>query len=119
MRVPVELDVLRDRNALYRETGDGFIRNVHTLKIVNMHDEPLRWHIRAEGIPGLRLEPERGDREVAPGEVASIPVWLDAPPHALRAASTPVRFTVEAAGAGGVRAAEETRFLGPALGSGS
>ena len=112
-RVPAELDVLRDRNALYQETGDGFIRNVYTLKIVNMHDEPLRWHIRAEGIPGLRLEAEGGDREVAPGEVASVPARLDAPRAALRAASTPVRFTIEALRDAEIRASEEARFLGP------
>ena len=42
-------------------------------------------------------------------------VRLDAPPHALRTTSTPVRFTIEAAGAGRIRAAEETRFLGPVV----
>jgi len=99
LRIPAELDVIRDRNALYRETDEGLIRNVYTLKIVNMHDEPLRWRVGASGIEGLRLEGERGDREVAPGEVASVPVRLDAPREALRTASTPVRFTVEAIGA--------------------
>ena len=113
MRVPAELDVIRDRNALHREPSAGLIRNVYTLKIVNMHDEPLRWRISASGIEGLRLEVERGDREVAPGEVASVPVRLDAPRDALRAASTPVRFTIEAIGADDIRATEETRFLGP------
>ena len=67
-------------------------------------------------IEGPSLETEHGDREVAPGEVASIPVRLDAPREALRSASTPVRFTIEAIGAGDIRASEETRFLGPAGG---
>ena len=116
LRVPVELDVLRDRNALYRESGGGFIHNVYTLKIVNMHDEPLRWRISASGIEGLRLEVEHGDRVVAPGEVASVPARLDAPEDALQAASTPVRFTIVAIGAGDIRATEETRFLGPTPG---
>ena len=40
---------------------------------------PLRWRITATGIAGLRLEVERGGREVPPGEVASVPVRLDAP----------------------------------------
>ena len=77
---------------------------------------PLRWHIGASGIEGLILEAGHGDREVAPGEVASVPVRLDAPAGALRAASTPVRFTIEAVGAGDIdiRASEEARFLGPA-----
>ena len=70
----------------------------------------------AEGIAGLRLDAERGDREVASGEIASVPVRLDAPREALPAASTPVRFTIEAIGAGDIHATEEARFLGPADG---
>lgn len=35
------------------ETSDGLIRNAYTLKIVNMHDRPLRWRITATGIAGL------------------------------------------------------------------
>ena len=53
---------------------------------------------------------------MVPGEVASVPVRLDAPADALRAASTPVRFTIEAVGAEDVRATEEARFLGPVSG---
>ena len=70
------------------KTSDGLIRNVYTLKIVNMHDRPLRWRITATGIAGLRLEVERGGREVPPGEVASVPVRLDAPEEALSTTST-------------------------------
>ena len=117
LRVPAELDVIRDRNALYRETDGGLIRNVYTLKIVNMHDEPLRWRVGVSGIKGLRLDVEHGDREVAPGEVASVAVRLDAPRDSLQSESTPVRFIVEAIGTLDIRASEETRFLGPAPGS--
>ena len=80
LRVPVELDVLRDRNALYREMPGGLVRNVYTLKIVNMHDAPLRWRIGASGIEGLSLGVEGGGREVAPAR---------SPPF--RCASTPPR----------------------------
>jgi|TARA_B100001964_G_C14131435_1_gene553072 polyferredoxin len=34
-RNPVSLDVIRDRNALYRETGEGLIENVYTLRVIN------------------------------------------------------------------------------------
>ena len=114
LRTPVELDVLRDRNALYQETADGLILNVYTLKIVNMHDRPLRWRISATGIEGLRLTAEGGGREVAAGEVASIPVRLDAPKDALPSASSTVRFAIEAIEAPEFRATEEARFIGPA-----
>ena len=32
LRTPLELDVIRDRNALYRQTSDGMVENVYTLK---------------------------------------------------------------------------------------
>jgi len=32
---PLEVDIIRDRNSLYRETNDGLIENVYTLKILN------------------------------------------------------------------------------------
>src|SRR4029434_3462038 len=35
MRSPVSLDVLRDRNSLYRLTDDGQVDNVYTLRILN------------------------------------------------------------------------------------
>ena len=45
-----------------------FLRNVYTLKIVNMHDEPLRWRVGVSGIEGLRLGVDDPDRVVAPGD---------------------------------------------------
>ena len=116
LRIPAELDVIRDRNALYRETDGGLIRNVYTLKIVNMHDEPLRWRVGVSGIEGMRFDVDYPDREVAPGEVASIPVRIDVPPDTLRSESTTIRFPVEAIDAVEIRASEEARFLGPAPG---
>jgi cytochrome c oxidase accessory protein FixG len=37
-RTPLRADLIRDRNALYRELPDGLIENVYTLKITNMDD---------------------------------------------------------------------------------
>ena len=34
-RIPLEVDIIRDRNSLYRETNEGLIENVYTLKILN------------------------------------------------------------------------------------
>lgn len=42
-RTPMRAELIRDRNALYRELSDGRIENVYTLSIVNMdrHDHDL------------------------------------------------------------------------------
>ena len=39
-RVPLEMDIIRDRNALFRDTGDGNIENIYTLKVINMDAKP-------------------------------------------------------------------------------
>ena len=42
-RTPMRAELIRDRNALYRELSDGLIENVYTLSVVNMdrHDHDL------------------------------------------------------------------------------
>ncbi|MGL5289854.1 MAG: cytochrome c oxidase accessory protein CcoG, partial [Aeromonas sp.] len=38
--MPIRLDILRDRNQLFRETSDGLIENTYTLKILNKTLQP-------------------------------------------------------------------------------
>ena len=42
-RTPLRADLIRDRNALYRELPGGMIENVYTLKITNMDDVPHQY----------------------------------------------------------------------------
>jgi len=39
-RIPLKADMIRDRNALYREVSGDMIENVYTLKITNMDNAP-------------------------------------------------------------------------------
>lgn len=39
-RIPLRADLIRDRNALYRELPGSMIENVYTLKITNMDNQP-------------------------------------------------------------------------------
>ena len=74
MRSPVSLDVMRDRNSLYRLTDDGHVDNVYTLRILNKTEHEQRFRIEARGASALTLLP--GDREyrVASGAVYSLPL---------------------------------------------
>lgn len=112
-RLPLGVDVLRDRARLYRETGDGQVENVYTVKILNKGQEDHRFHIRAAGLSGLQLSAP-GEILVAAGEVAAVPVRVRVDPQDLKAASVPVWFTVEAEGHPHLQAREESRFLAPA-----
>ncbi len=72
------LEVLRDRNALYREAADGSIENSYTVKIVNKSDvaQVFRFSVPAESAAQLV-----GTNTVAvpAGDVGSFPLTLRAP----------------------------------------
>jgi cytochrome c oxidase accessory protein FixG len=44
-RMPLRADLIRDRNALYRELPGGMIENVYTLKITNMDAVPHQYEM--------------------------------------------------------------------------
>ena len=114
-RTPLELDVIRDRNALYRETGVGYVQNIYTLKIINMDDRAHRYELSVEGIVGLTLiaDVDTDAIEVPAREVLSVPVTVQADPYDLQERSSEIVFTVRAADDPELLAAEEARFLGP------
>ncbi len=112
-RVPLELDVIRDRNALYRETADGFIENVYTLKILNMDSRPHRYRLDAEGIDGLRLVLDQPEIVVAAGTVRQLIARIQADEYQLESRSQTVHFRLQADDAPSLQTVEEARFVGP------
>ena len=46
-RVPLRADLIRDRNALYRELPGDLIENVYTLKVTNMDGAPHSYTLTA------------------------------------------------------------------------
>jgi polyferredoxin len=74
------VEVLRDRNALYRLLGDGSVENDYTLKIVNKTDNAVTYRVVLADAPaGARLMdvPERID--VPAGSVVPVPLRIVAP----------------------------------------
>ena len=112
-RVPLELDVIRDRNALYRETAEGLIENVYTLKILNMDSKPHRYRLEAEGIDGLRLVLDEPQIEVAAGTVQQFIARIQADEFELESRSQSIRFRLQAVDANHLTTVEEARFVGP------
>ena len=112
-RIPLELDVIRDRNTLYRETRDGLIENVYTLKLLNMDSKSHRYTLRAEGIDGLKLVTDQEEIFVEAGTVYQMVVRLQVDEFNLEQRSVPVSFNLQAADANHLTIIEEARFLGP------
>jgi polyferredoxin len=112
-RVPLELDVIRDRNTLYRETREGLIENVYTLKILNMDSMPHRYILWAEGIDGVKLVTDQPDIQVEAGTVAQLVVRLQADEFNLEKRSVTVRFHLQAEDGNHLKTEQEARFVGP------
>ena len=112
-RVPVDLDVIRDRSSLYRETNEGLIENVYTLKILNMHSESHEFKITAEGIEGLQLISDEPQIFVDAGAVRQIIVRARADEANLDGRSTAFSFRLQAVEVNHLSAERDARFLGP------
>ena len=112
-RVPLELDVIRDRNTLYRETRDGLIENVYMLKIINMDSKPHRYTLWADGIDGVKLVTDQALIEVEAGTVSQLVVRLQADEFNLEERSVPVTFHLQAEDSNHLRTEQEARFVGP------
>jgi polyferredoxin len=109
-RTPLILDVMRDRNALYRTAADGSIENGYTLRIVNKDIVPRSFTVRIEGAEGVVLVEAGARHAAAAEEVLTVPVTLRAPAGVAKG-RIDLRVVVESDA--GVQAVEETRFFGP------
>jgi len=112
-RVPLAFDVLRDRNAPYREARDGRIENVYRLKVLNMEEQPRSYLLRASGLPGITADFEAGDLDVAAGQVRDVPVRLRVSPEDLHEHSNEIELELVATDDARITVKETARFLGP------
>jgi len=112
-RIPLELDVIRDRNTLYRETRDGLIENVYTLKILNMDSQAHRYILSADGIEGMKLLLDEPEIEVEAGTVLELIARLQADEYNMEERSVTVVFQLQAIEANHLTTTEEARFVGP------
>jgi len=108
----VELDVIHDRNSLFRETSAGLIENVYRLRIMNKDNQSHTYDVTASGIEGLELKKYQ-DIQVDGGSVMTLPVDLAVEPQMLLKRSMTIRFQLTARDNPELTIMEEARFLGP------
>ena len=111
-RLPIGLDVLHDRNQLYREAA-GKIENVYLLKVMNKDDRMHRYALSVSGIDELEVAGENPPIEAAGGAIVNYPIAVRAEENDLPGRSTPVRFTLTAVDDPNLTVTAEAKFLGP------
>ncbi len=111
-RVPLDVDVIRDRNVLYRETNDGLTENIYTLKINNMDSSEHRFAISVKGVTNFQFI---GEKEVTipAATLETYIVRLRADPGLLPQPNSEVVFLVESLDAVELSDDQESRFLAP------
>ncbi|WP_129142134.1 cytochrome c oxidase accessory protein CcoG [Modicisalibacter coralii] len=112
-RVPLDIDVQRDRNQLYDLTAAGDLRNVYTLQVRNLDRHAHDFRIAVRGIDGLRLTSD-AELHLAGGASRRLPLQLTAPPAALDGPGRTISIAVSAVDAPAIALTKEARFLGPA-----
>lgn len=114
IRTPLELDVIRDRDRLYREVDNGIIENTYTLKIINMDRNAHRYRVSVDGLPGVKIKGEHVV-SIQPGEVNELPITLMIEKGKLQRQITNIRYQVEALDDSKLIAESDSRFFGPGV----
>jgi polyferredoxin len=109
LRVPLKVDVIRDRAAIAREVGEE-VENVYRLQIMNTTEQARAFEISVSGLPGVHVwgEPIAG---VPAAASRMVPVRVRVEAGDLAPGSHPIEFTVRALGAHGVEVREGAVFI--------
>ncbi len=113
-RVPLELDVIRERDRLYRETVQGMVENSYTLKVMNMDQHSHDYRIRVSGLEHAELV-GNAFVTVGSGEVTEVPLRLRIDPVHLETTNYEIEFSVTAIDGSNDTAHSESRFIGPRI----
>jgi polyferredoxin len=110
-RVPLSLDIIRDRTELAKENFNGEIENVFTLKILNMSQTDNTYKLSVKGIDNTLWH---GKKEVIveAATVYTLPISISVDPYELKEYMTDITFTVEQVSPNnGAKIEQESRFF--------
>jgi cytochrome c oxidase accessory protein FixG len=110
LRVPLKVDVIRDRAAMAREVEDGLVENLYRLQIMNTTEQARAFVIEVTGLPGMHVagEPITG---VPAASSRMVPVRVRALSYGVAPGSHPIEFHVRALGPGGAEVSEDSVFI--------
>jgi len=110
VRVPLKVDVIRDRGALGRIVEDGMVENVYRLQVMNTQEQFLRYRISVSGIDSVEVVSE-AIAEVPGATTKTIPVRVRIAPGKGKPGSNKIEFEVQAVNHEAIRVREKAVFL--------
>jgi len=80
LRVPVTVDVLRDRNTLYRGLPDGSVENVYSIRIINKDQHAHDFRVTTTGLQDASVDSDAAVHAVPAESVRTVVVRVRLPP---------------------------------------
>jgi len=111
-RIPVKMDVIRDRANVTRDPSDPVVQNVYRLQIMNTREKPGSFTIAVAGIDGIKLLAQDQPIELGPASSRVVPVRVEVPRQNGKPGSNPIRFTLDSANpTDPIHIVEKTTFI--------
>ena len=111
-RIPLKVDIIRDRSTLAREADDGSIENVYTLQIMNTEEQPHRYKVTVDGLPGAEIA-GASEVEVPAASLQAFNTVVRVAPDAGKQGANPIHFEIAAAENADIKVREKASFLLP------
>ena len=112
IRVPLKVDIIRDRSILAREADDGRIENVFNMKIMNTTEKPMRYVLTVDGLPEVEIADNK-PVDVASAENHEVTVVVRVPPEAGKPGANMIYFDIKSEGDDAIKVREKASFLMP------
>ena len=120
LRANFQVDILRDRNAMYRWADQTTVENTYQIKVMNKTQFTQSYGISVEGLPGANTawaKPQLSglSREVKAGQMGDFTATVTVSAELLQHSPRTIKFSfLESQGAQPAQVVEESRFWGPA-----
>lgn len=111
-RLPLRVDVIKDRTTLAREVEGGLIENVYVLQVMNMAETRRSFHVSVSGLEGVSLDGVK-DLQMLAAHNQAVTVRVRAPVDNVRRGSHPVFFEIQAIDDPAVLVREKAVFIVP------
>lgn len=111
-RIPLRVDILRDRSMLSRELDDGRIENAYTLQIMNTDEKAHRYNITVEGLNGISLSSDQAV-DVPAATTQALLIGVRAEAESGRKGANQIFFSIGSAEDPSIKVREKASFMLP------
>lgn len=111
-RIPLKVDVIRDRASLAREADDGRIENVYTLQFMNTDEKAHTYRFTVEGLNSISIHGSN-TVEVPAATIKALPIQVRVDQETAPKGAHQVFFTIEATDNPDIHIREKASYMMP------